>query len=114
MSGQSADINYQLGGKFVWLVPEYTTDLNAAATSFQISIQSIADLAFDDLAKGAGGDYRYLEPTYDPKVRSKVTEVQLLRSDAPVKTAPSGWQGITKDINAGRQRSYLYVVWKSS
>lgn len=98
----------------MWLVPEYTTDPNSAAIAFQISVQSIADLAFDDLAKGAGGDYRYLAPRYDAKVRTKVTEVQLLRSGAPVKAPPAGWQGISNDVNVGRQRTYLYVIWKSA
>ena len=100
--------------RFVWLVPEYTTDPNTAAVCFQVSVQSIADLAFDDLAKGAGGDYRYLWPKCDSKIRAKITEVQLLRSDTSISAPPTGWQGISADINAGRQRTYLYVIWKSA
>lgn len=100
--------------RFVWLVPEYTTDPNTAATAFQISVQPIADLAFDDLAKGAGGDYRYLGPKSDTKIRAKITEVQLLRSDTTITAPPAGWQGISADINAGRQRAHLHVIWKSA
>ncbi|KAI0087495.1 hypothetical protein BDY19DRAFT_892966, partial [Irpex rosettiformis] len=114
LTGLSNSINHGYGGKFVWLVPEYTTDSSSAANSFSITIQSIADLAFDDLAKGAGGDFRYLQPKLDTKMRVKITEVQLLRSDAHVKTPPVGWHGISNDINFGRQRTHLYVIWKSS
>ena len=99
--------------RYVWLVPEYTTDPTAAATSFDVSIQRIADLALDDVAKGAHRGYRYVLPKRDTCTKAKVKEVQLLRSDSATASPPSGWSGMTKDVNEGRGRSHVYLIWKS-
>lgn len=100
--------------RYAWLVPEYTTDPHAAATSFDVSIQRIADLNFADIAKGShGGKFRYIVPVHDPTERSKVKEVQLLRSAGVVRSPPVGWTGMSRDMNEGRGRSCLYLLWKS-
>jgi ABC-type proline/glycine betaine transport system substrate-binding protein len=113
IAGQNADINHQFGGKYVWLVPEYTTDPNAAATAFNVSVQRIADLALDDVAKGAhGGKFRYVEPVYDAQKSVKIKEMALLRSEGVVSSPPAGWAGMSKDINEGRGRTCLYLIWK--
>ncbi|GJE96972.1 hypothetical protein PsYK624_131820 [Phanerochaete sordida] len=114
-NGQSADLNHQLGGKFVWLVPEYTTDAHAAATSFAVTISRIADLAQADISKGTlGGRFRYIAPKYDGKAKGRIAEAQLLRVERPLRSAPSGWQGMSTDINEGRGRACLYLIWKTA
>ena len=97
----------------MWLVPEYTTEPIAAASSFDVSIQRIADLALDDVAKGAHRGYRYILPKYDSQAKTKVKEVQLLRSSSTLASPPSGWSGMTKDVNEGRGRTHLYLMWRA-
>ena len=99
--------------RYVWLVPEYDATPADAITSFDIVIESFADPNLDDLAKGAGGDYRYIIPARDPREPRKVTQVILLRSDSAIDGIPAGWSGKTIDINKGRGKTYLYLVWKS-
>ncbi|KAI1785754.1 hypothetical protein LXA43DRAFT_1099898 [Ganoderma leucocontextum] len=114
LNGQNDDINYQFGGKYVWLVPVYTSDRGAAVAGFEIAIQKDGDQSLNDLAKGAGGDYRYLLPVKDATQAAKVTEVALLRLDNEMADRPAGWSGNTIDINKGRGKTYLYLLWKSA
>ncbi|KAK7690845.1 hypothetical protein QCA50_005947 [Cerrena zonata] len=113
LTGLSDDINYQFGGKYVWLVPQYTEDVGSAATGFDIVIQGESDPALDDLAKGAGGDYRYIIPRTNQQEERKVTQVILLRRDSSIGQVPAGWDGITIDINKGRGKTFLYLAWKT-
>ena len=76
------------------------------------SVQRIADLALDDVAKGAHRGYRYVLPKRDARAKVRVKEVQLLRSDGALAGPPSGWSGMTGDVNEGRGRSHLYLMWK--
>jgi len=62
--------------RFVWLVPEYTTKIEDAVTGFDVFIGA-AD-SRPDLAKGAGGAFRYLVPVKNPRVATKITEVALI------------------------------------
>jgi len=41
-----------------------------------------------------------------------VKRVGLYRPDSPCMTPPHSWDGISTDINVGRQGGYLYAVWK--
>ena len=100
--------------RYVWLVPQYTNDPDSAVTSFQIDIQSQENPDLDDLAKGAGGDYRYLLSAQDITQINKVIEVGLLRSDQEVPSPPDGWDGQTIDINKSRGKTYLYLLWKTA
>ncbi len=68
----------------------------------------------DDLAKGAGGDFRYIVARSDKKVGDKITQVMLFRSETSTSAPPVGWNGITTpDLNQGRQKGYLYLIWKT-
>lgn len=100
--------------RHVWLVPTYTTDPNAAATSLHVVIQSIADAKSDDLAKGSGGGYRYMFSKADPDVQDKIVYAALLRSQTSITETPAGWDMITADINKGRRKSYLYIVARTA
>ena len=98
---------------FVWLVPRYNSNAANAVSNIRIIIQGDPDSAYVDLAKGAGGDYRYLRLERDGG--NKITEVRLLRgndeADSSVVRA-LGFDGASGDINKGRGGDYLYVVWK--
>ena len=54
--------------RYVWLVPRYTTEWSAAAVRFELVIQGGANGSLQDLAKGAGGDFRYLIPVPSARV----------------------------------------------
>jgi histone deacetylase HOS3 len=70
--------------RYVWLVPVYTFEATQAATSFDIRIQPSAIDGKDDLAKGTGGDWRYLYTIQDSRQLRKMVEVKLLRSGSAV------------------------------
>ncbi|KAL4908315.1 hypothetical protein BDW74DRAFT_175005 [Aspergillus multicolor] len=113
VDGSSADINDRFGGDFVWLVPIYTSNAGSAVSNIRVIIQGDPDSGYYDLAKGAGGDYRYLRMERDGG--SKITEVKLLRRDdeADFATVQAlGFQGLSSDINEGRGKDFLYLVWK--
>ena len=99
--------------RYVWIVPVYTEDVSNAVTGFDVVIQSQQNPDLDDLAKGAGGDYRYLLTRIDAEEDRKVTQLILFRSDSALDGVPIGWDGITADINKGRGKTYLYLVWKN-
>ena len=65
-------------------MPVYTFDTPDASTSFDIRIQEDSISGKDDLAKGAGGDYRYLFDIQDQRQNMKILEVKLLRSGSAV------------------------------
>ncbi|CCM06247.1 uncharacterized protein FIBRA_08496 [Fibroporia radiculosa] len=110
IKGGNDDINAGFGGKYVWLVPVKTNVHADALSSLSIAIQSKEDPTKQDLAAGAGGDYRYIVLALrDP---AKITALGLLRSSDP-REVPEGWNGSTEDINKGRKGDYLYLVWKS-
>ncbi|KAK1216097.1 hypothetical protein PQX77_021275 [Marasmius sp. AFHP31] len=117
----SDDTNFGMGGKYVWLMPKYTTDTTRAATSFEIRIQGHPDSRYNDLAAGGGGDYRYAVTIHDQRTIAKVTNLILFRdnnrlsSDAICRqVGPSNlWFGANRDINENRGGTYLWLVWKS-
>ncbi|KAK7032626.1 hypothetical protein VNI00_012889 [Paramarasmius palmivorus] len=113
LNNSGNDINKGFHGEYVYLTPITTNNPNDAATSFKIVIQSHADPEKKDLAKGAGGDYRYVIPMRDPGAR-KITSARLLRSGSKQDYPPSGFNGLSTDINQGRKGDYLYIVWKSA
>lgn len=110
--GQSNDINKGFGGKYVWLQVVWTSDINKAVTGFHFVKQSGEDPHYQDLAKGAGGDYRYLIPLKQPNYNFRLTQVKLFRSDKEITQFPAGYVGHTTDINAGRGGTFLYLAWK--
>ena len=73
--------------RYVWLVPVYTFDTPDASTSYDIRIQKDPIAGKDDLAKGAGGHYRYLFDIQDQRQDMKILEVKLLRSGSAVSQA---------------------------
>ncbi|KAK4466129.1 hypothetical protein QBC42DRAFT_330831 [Cladorrhinum samala] len=123
LTGKSADINKGHKGKYVWLIPEYTFDTSQAATGFEIRIQGNAMSGLMDLAKDAGGDYRYAFVDHDQYKDQKVTDARLIRSGSQLSAAQqvemiknqglgNGWVGGVRDINENRGGDYLYLAYR--
>ncbi|KAK1714470.1 uncharacterized protein CLUP02_15776 [Colletotrichum lupini] len=113
----SPDCNNSFGGEYTYVVKSFTTDPSQAVTGLSIEITGDSDPALGgDLAKGAGGDFRYVVTSQDLKLPTRISEVQLWRSpNDSVSLADAinaGWDGISTDINHGRSGAYLYLVWK--
>ncbi|KAI0091202.1 hypothetical protein BDY19DRAFT_689153 [Irpex rosettiformis] len=113
-SSQNDDINADYGGEYVWLVPTYTYNASEAATRFDLFIQGNAHPGWDDLAKGAGGSFRYLQPVPDANNYSKITDLKLYRSDSGIAALPVPYTGHTNDINANRKKTFLYLIWSTA
>jgi hypothetical protein len=74
-------------------------------------IQETSDDARQHVAilEGVCGGYRYL--AFSTQTQN-ITEIGLLRSDSLIKSPPAGYDGMSADINKGRGKTYLYVIWK--
>ncbi|KAJ3544656.1 hypothetical protein NM208_g2937 [Fusarium decemcellulare] len=66
-----------------------------------------------DLAEGAGDEYRYVGVSQDGNARRFIADVGLWRSDNRQVHPPPDWDGMTHDINQGRGGDYLYLVWRT-
>jgi hypothetical protein len=97
-------------------VPEYTIDRDKALTHIQVFVQDKSDSAYSDLAKGAGGQFRYLKTVANKENSRKITSVKLWRGDsAPSESILKRLQpNCTGDINYGRGGTYLYLFWRTS
>ena len=98
--------------RYVWLVPFYTYNANEAAVRIELIIQHSSDPNMKDIAKGAGGSFRYLRPIADGSNRNKITELALQRSGKS--GADPNYDGATGDINKGRDGDYLYLLWNTA
>ncbi|KAF7173580.1 hypothetical protein CNMCM5623_005787 [Aspergillus felis] len=101
------DINAGFKGK-------YGSGSSNKVSGIDIIIQGDKDDRYDDLAKGAGGDYRYLNLRKDGS--KKIVNIALLRRKESVSfetVHQLGYDGYSTDINKGRGGDYLYLVWKS-
>jgi len=96
------DINKGFGGAYVWLEPIYTDNADEAASGFHFWHQSTKDEDYDDLAKGAGGDWRYIKSLHDGE--GKVTGVHLTEDNTK-------YEHCTEDLNRKRGGRYLYLCW---
>ncbi|KAI1779319.1 hypothetical protein F4818DRAFT_404127 [Hypoxylon cercidicola] len=115
-----ADINYEFGGKYVWLVPQWTHDPTDACTWLGVDVTSSARPDVEDLAKDTGGDYRYLASRKEEHLEPKIRNVALWRNSngkGPMNQEDlkilefQGYNGFSTDINLNRGKSYLYLIW---
>ena len=87
-------------------------------TDIQLSVQGYESGAWGarDLAKGAGGKFRYLFPRDSRDSPLRITEIALIRRKEdrmPPHLEPGTlWHAGTLDINSGRGGDYLFLVWK--
>ncbi|KAK4675722.1 hypothetical protein QC764_0081030 [Podospora pseudoanserina] len=113
INGQSADINKGFGGEYVWLVPKRAPRPKMMVDNFWTDIRGSPDgNRNDDLAKGAGGDYRYFSWSNNMDATHFVTDVALWRTGDAQHSPPDGWDSMTGDINKDRGGDYLYLVWR--
>ena len=108
------NINNGFGGKFVYIKPTYTMDKFRAATSFQLTVTYINDIKdrrpdIKDLAKGAGGPYRYITPVYDGHSipTKRVVSTIYFTETNPDRTS------CTENINQGREGRNLFLCWET-
>ncbi|KAF5602518.1 hypothetical protein FPCIR_1859 [Fusarium pseudocircinatum] len=114
----SPDCNDGQDGDYTYVVKSFTSDPFQAITGLNIVITGSCDYPeLGDIAKGAGGDYRYVVTSQNLNLPTRVGDVQLWRSqDDSVSlsdVASFGWDGISSDINHRRSGAYLYLVWKN-
>jgi hypothetical protein len=99
--------------RYVWLVPEYTSDRNKAITDIRFVMSDNSNSSLSDLAAGAGGKYRYLIPEVDKSKSQKISKLVLWRfpkEDGP-STGKITSKGRTGDLNNDRKGDWLYVGW---
>lgn len=76
-------------------------------------------VGYNDLAKDAGGDFRYLIPQVEVHLEDKIQKLALYRksnNEGPVKMSDikdRGYTNYSTDINAGRGGDYLHLIWKA-
>ncbi|KAF7556418.1 hypothetical protein G7Z17_g1388 [Cylindrodendrum hubeiense] len=104
LNGASTDINKGHDGDYVWLHVRRATRPSEMVSNIWIDMRDNDENGRDDLAKGAGGDYRFPAWSNDRGTG---------RSDDKQDSAPNGWTGKTGDINDGRGGDYLYLIWKT-
>lgn len=99
----------------MWLVPEYTINPDQALTKIVFFTKTAEDPKYDDLGKGTGGDYRYLEQIRDPDENQKIVSLKLWRTDRTdwTKSELARYSGYTSDINVSRGKSTLLLCWNS-
>ncbi|KAF4334948.1 hypothetical protein FBEOM_11205 [Fusarium beomiforme] len=112
INGLNADINKGQDGSYVWLRVHRAQAKDQMVNNFWIDVVGDDD-GRSDLAKGAGGNYRYIGFSRDSNATHFVTDVGLWRSDDGQDSPPHSWQGISGDINSGRGGDYLYLVWRT-
>ncbi|KAG5724445.1 hypothetical protein E4T56_gene15874 [Termitomyces sp. T112] len=118
--GGTTNINDTYGGKFCWIVPVMTTNVNEAQTRVELSLPQKADPRYVNLAQGTKGSQIYLHPIRQSDKDLFITEVILARFDSDKYSSLNNtiWPGLpkgyTRNINRKREArgQYLYLVWR--
>src|SRR3990167_4781155 len=104
INGHSTDVNYGFGGEFTYIQAIYGTNVEKMVTDIRLHITGNACKDSKDLAKGAGGNFRYIDV-----IRSAnglpIRNVSLQEGGSPPGNS-------TADINKGREGRYLYLTWE--
>ncbi|KAH7178248.1 hypothetical protein DER46DRAFT_655507 [Fusarium sp. MPI-SDFR-AT-0072] len=101
INGGSANVGQGFGGSNVWLRTIKADEPKMMMDNISIYIGNGDAVRTDDLAKGAGGDYRFLDWTRNMTANRFITDFALWRQTIPQGAPPAGWHGMTSDINAG-------------
>ncbi|KAI9147015.1 hypothetical protein HJFPF1_13045 [Paramyrothecium foliicola] len=108
-----ADLNKGFKGKFVWIRAYRATKPSEMMNHIWRDVLDNPIEGRDDIAKGAGGSYRYLQWSNDMRANHFISSIWVWRTKEEKHSPPEGWSGKTDDINAGRGGDYLYIIWKS-
>ncbi|KAK9773261.1 hypothetical protein AB5N19_00159 [Seiridium cardinale] len=115
IDGKSSDLMAGQGGKYSWLVPEWTeTEQVEGMTNIHFAHCGSSRDGWADLAEGAGGSYVYLEADWNHSTSWKVSDIKLMRSDNALtldNVRARGYSAMSNDINSGRGHDFLYVIW---
>lgn len=98
---------------YVWLVPRYTYNKDDALTWVEVFHQGSAAPGLDDLAKGAGGDFRYVKGVKNTREDRKIKKLDLVRDsdDEPeLDRVPGAWAK-SGDINHKRSGDFLQIFF---
>lgn len=107
--GKGNDLNKGFGGKFTYLVAKSTTNRKDAATGFHlVRNKNSMKGKGRDFAEGAGGDHRYIERETTGNKPILWNTLELYRDG---KNAYSGAKSHTVDLNQGRKKDFLHLLW---
>ncbi|MCJ1469545.1 hypothetical protein MMC07_008178 [Pseudocyphellaria aurata] len=125
INGKSNDINHGFGGAYVWLVINHPDRWNGILPICDFSFYNMNCAGmylipfqrnYQDLAKGAGGNCRWLgfettcQGVSGHADRAFLTDAALWRAPGDTTVPPAGWKFIGADLNGGRGGDYLYIV----
>ncbi|KAF7981208.1 hypothetical protein HWV62_34541 [Athelia sp. TMB] len=115
VQGRSNDIGKDMGGSFVWLVPEYTATKVKALTSISVEIHEKPWDGHDDLAKEARGTrHRYLHFEKNPDEPKKIDQIVLVRSEPSESPHVSDeYSTLSGNINESRGGDFLFLAWST-
>jgi hypothetical protein len=102
-----------VSSSYVYIRPLLTNDPSDAITKVTFWTSKTADASYQNLAKGCSGDFRYVKTSKEAG-KTPITGLFLLRrSSAQTIQNYEGWADMTADINQGRGRTYLYLIWRT-
>lgn len=107
-AGCGRDVNRGFGGKFVYLVPEWTADPSQAVSEIKVVFSKDPMPGMVDLAAGAGGLYRYLYMIRPSTPQPRITWIDLKRSGQG--DLPAGHDWVSEDLNKERGGDFLWLV----
>ena len=99
------NINKGFNGTFVYIRPTWTDDKFQAATSFEFKKTGDEDNSYKNIAKGAGGEYRYLIPQTNAGGQP-INTIWLTENKSDAVCAD--------ELNAGRGGRDLYLCWEAA
>lgn len=112
--GLNPDINGGCKGWYVWLVPVWTKDPREAATGITIAYQEMDNKEHSNLARGAGGLYRFVVLQRNSNTDLRIEQVGLYRDDKESNSRLKNWDRCTENINKGRGGGFLYLCWNAT
>ncbi|KAF2227182.1 hypothetical protein BDZ85DRAFT_131 [Elsinoe ampelina] len=112
INGESADLNKGMGGDCVWLKGHYSTSPGEMVHEIGIEMRDKGQHGVDNISKGAEGSPRFLDLKRDVNKNEFIRTYGLWRTSREQGYPPSGWSGISNDINTGRGGDCLYIVWR--
>ena len=113
---------FSLLHRYVYLEPIYTSQVARALTDVRVIIQNDpwtppdGTTGTNDLAKGAGGKFRYLQFGRNTSIFTKYEAAVMLRKDdgqgGSLSEVPN-YNVLTTDINKDRGGDFLYVAFRA-
>ena len=102
----------------VYLVPYYTEDVGKACTSFKVIRygEEGYDHRFKIPTGLKSGEYPCLISICDKNIQNKISQVQLVRVNGPLKLVElrvrCGAAGATRNILGSAHTDHLFLMWK--